>query len=455
MPVQDTVRLIGSPAAARASSWLTDYEGIASAKLRRLSRIGIGAVALLVLGFGGLAALLPMAGAVIAPGSITVETHVKQVAHPFGGVVSQIFVGDGDRVRKGQVLIRLDSTVSNAAARYTGLNLTQLLARAARLRALRDETPDLRPPAEFNGRHNNAEVRAAMEDERHSLVLARRARADQAAQLRARIAQAQAQIARYSSQSGAYDRQSRLIAEELDQTRELYKERFTTLDRLNALERAAAGLDANKDTALSSVTEARALIVDFGAQLAALASRERSAAAIELVTVENLVAEARRQGITAGDTNARAAIRSPQDGVVDKLIVRTVGGVVPPGQTLLEVVPDADRLTVEAHVRTTDIDQVSAGRPATLRLVAFSTRTTPELQGTVTHVDPDRTIDAARGETFYRATIALPKAEIAKLEGLRLKVGMPVEVYIRSGQRTILSYIIRPLRDQLARALRE
>ena len=246
-----------------------------------------------------------------------------------------------------------------------------------------------------------------------------------------------------------------LIGEELAQTRELYEDRLSTLDRLNALERAAVDVEANRSGTSSRITEAQARISELRTQIAGLGSDSRNRAAIELGQVQAQLAESRQQEVTASDANDRTAIRAPQDGIVNRLAVKTIGGVIPAGQVLLEIVPAADRLVVEAQVATTDIDQVTIGAEAALRFTALSMRTTPEILGTVTQVDANRTVDEATGIPFYTAKIEISDAEFAKLGETRLSVGMPVEVFIKTGERTILTYILRPLSDQLKRALRE
>jgi len=431
------------------------FDGRAEQGLNRLVRFGVGAVAVMVFGVGGLLAFLPMAGAVIAPGEVSVKTHVKEISHPFGGVASQILVKDGDRVRQGQVLIRLDSTVSSAAAKYTGLGLDQLLARAARLRAIQSGAGEVAFPQELLARSSDPQVSATIADERRSFQLSRQAIVDQQRQLQARVAQANAQLATFASQADAYSRQERLVDQELAQTRQLYENRLTTLDRLNALERSAVGVDADLASARSSQTEARAHIGEFQVQMASLQSAARSQAALELAQVETMIADLRKQDAAASDQNDRTAIRAPQDGIVDKLVVRTVGSVVPAGDTLMEIVPTHDRLVVRATIHLTDIDQVAVGQSAHLRFTALSARTTPELTGTVVQVAPDRTLDRVTNTAYYAAIVSVPDEEFRKLGKTQLSVGMPVEVFIQTQQRTILQYIVRPLSDQLKRALRE
>lgn len=436
--------------------WSTEIEQHADQGLKRMTRNGLIAIAVLVFGCGGLMALLPMAGAVIAPGEVSVETQVKQISHPFGGVAGEILVRDGDRVKEGDVLIRLDDTVAGANAEYTGLSLDQLLAKEARLRAVRDGAASVSFPAELHARAaEDPFVASVMRDEARGFALGRQSRGDMLNQLQARISQTQAEITSLQSRAAAYDRQASLIGQELAQTRELYENSLSTLDRVNALERAQVGVQAERSSALAGITEAQARIGELRTQMAGLGSENRSQAALELAQVQALISESRQRAVTAGDTNDRTAIRAPQSGYVNRLAVHTIGGVVPPGQVLMEIVPDSDQLVVEANVAITDIDNVAIGQPAFMRFTALSMRTTPELQGKVVQVDPNRTVDEATGMAYYTARVEISEEEFAKLGDAQLTVGMPVEVFIQTGQRTILNYILRPLSDQLNRALRE
>lgn len=425
------------------------------ASLRKITRYGLIAIAVLVFGAGGLMAFLPMSGAVLATGEVAVESYVREIAHPFGGVAAEIVVRDGDEVKAGDLLIRLDDTVAGASAEFSGLSLDQLLAREARLRAVRDGAGGIAFPAELTGRADEPGIARMMADEHREFQLSRQAGGDQAGQLRARIAQTQAEISSSSSRLAALDRQEKLIGEELQQQRALYEDRLSTLDRLNALERAAVGVQADRGAARSSIVESQARISELSTQIASLGSDNRSRAAAELSEVQALIAESRQRDVQASDFNDRTAIRAPQDGIVNKLAIKTIGGVVPAGETLLEIVPAGDRLVVEANIATTDIDAVTLNQPAFLRFTALSLRTTPEIKGTVTQVDADRSVDPATGVAYYSARVEITEEEFAKLGNIRLTVGMPVEVFIQTGERTILSYILRPISDQLKRALRE
>lgn len=429
------------------------YEPVA--KLKNGLRQGMVITAVLVFGLGGLAATLPMAGAVIAPGSVSVSTFVKQISHPTGGVVSEILVNDGMQVKEGQILVKLDDTVTGASATYTGENVDQLLARAARLVAERDNRAAIAFPKELTSRADDPIVAQLMQSERLAFQLRGQSRGGMVSQLNKRIAETQAEIIGYNAQADSYTRQAKLISDELEVTRELYEQRFTTLDRLNALERSAVSLIANADSARTSANAAQARIAQLQAQAASVGQDSRSTSSSELLEVQARISELRRLKAGADDSFERSVLRAPQSGVVDKLAIRTIGGVIAPGAPILEIVPDKDRLVVDARIAITDADQVRVGQRAALRFSAFSMRTTPEIEGDVAFVSANRTVEEQTGVAYFRVRIDIPPAELSKLGGLKLKPGMPVETFIQTGNRTMLNYLIKPLSDQLMRAFRE
>lgn len=423
--------------------------------LRRDLRKGLILCGTLVFGLGGLSAILPMTGAVMGAGEVTVSSHVKEVGHPSGGVIAKIMVRDGEHVTKGQPLLQLDATVNSAAANYTGENVDQLLARAARLTAERDDTGGIVFPIELSRRANDPNVTALMEQERKTFALRRSARQSMAAQLGQRINQTKADVSGARAKAHSFTEQAALINDELEATRKLYEKRYTTLDRLNALERSASGLSAEARGASEAAASGSARIGELRMQMGSLRADARSTAAAELMDVLVRISELRRAQVAADDSYERTLIRAPQSGTIDKLAFRTIGGVVPAGQTILELVPDDDRMIVEATISPVDVDQIHIRQRVVVRFSAFSARTTPELMGTITHVAADRTDDKATRSAFYRVTITLDKRELANLGQLRLRPGMPAEVFIQTSRRTMLSYILKPLADQWARAFRE
>ena len=418
-------------------------------------RLGLILMVVLVLGLGGLAAVLPIAGAVIAHGEVSVQSYSKKIGHPTGGVISDVPVRDGDRVRAGQVLMRLDRTVSEASATMTTEGVDQLLGQEARLLAERDDLPSVPFPQALTGRAKEPDVASILAEEQRQFDLRRQSRASQIAQLSDRIRQTRLEIADYGAQATALRKQTELVDEELAAQRELWEKRYTTLARLNALERSAVSFRGNEASAHSGAARSRALISEIREQILSLQQEARTDAGKQLAEVRAKLTELRRNKVAADDSNNRNIIRAPVSGIVDKLAYTTLGGVVPPGTTIMEIIPDHDQLVVMAKLPSTNVDQVREGQKANLRFSAFDGPTTPQIGGIVERISADRHVDERTGAAFYTARVMIPRDQLAKLGGLKLRPGMPVEVFIQTGERTMLSYLTRPLRDQLARAFRE
>jgi len=422
--------------------------------LRRNLRVGLIALAVLVFGLFGMAAIVQVTGAVIGFGEVSVESRVKKLAHPTGGVIAQVFVKDGDRVRRGQPLMRLDTTVAGVSAASSGEGLDQLLAMRARLTAERDGRGTIAYPAELTGQ-STPTARAAVSEENRLFSLRRQARVGQQAQFAERISQTNQQISAYQAQLAASRKQSALIAPERDSVRELWKKDLVTIARMNALERNAVELEGGAAATEAQIAQMRARVAELRQASIQLEQDARSQAGIELTEVLAKLNEQQVRKVAAGDTFDRSIVRAPSDGVIDKLAYTTIGGVVPPAQTIMEIVPDTDRMIVEAKVSPSDIDQLHQGQKAMLRFTAFNLQTTPELHGTLRHIAAERTADERTGQSFYRVQVEVDDGELTKLGSMKLVPGMPVDAFIQTGDRSLLSYITKPLRDQLNRAFRE
>lgn len=407
-----------------------------------------------VFGLGVPLALVPISGAVIAPGEVSVTSHVKKIAHPHGGVVSEIAVSNGVRVAAGQVLMRFDSNVSSASAAMTVESIDQLIARQARLRAERDALGEIAFPAQLLARGTEPLVAAAIAEQRRILSINRSGLAGQRAAIAAQIDQAYQAAGSYRVQADVYRQQEALIAEERTANEVLWEKRFTTLQRRNELARAAVGLHGSVASAQAQAAQLGSKVAELRQQLFVLEQDARRQAGAELAQVEAKLVELRQGNVVAQDANDRNTIRAPYAGVVDKLAFTTIGGVVGAGETIMEIVPDRDPLMVTARISPADVDQVSAGQPVILRFSAFNARTTPEIEGRLGRIGADRTVDPQHGIAFYSVEISIPAAELAKLGSLQLRAGMPVEAFIQTGSRTLLGYLTKPLGDQFARAFR-
>ncbi len=426
-----------------------------SESIQRHMVAGVTVVLMLVGGVGGWAATTELSGALIAPGAIVVDTNIKKVQHPTGGVVGEVRVRDGDRVKVGDVVVRLDETVTRANLSIVTKGLNELAARKARLEAERDGLDAIQFPGELLARQNDPEVATAMASERKLFDLRRNARTGQRSQLRQRVGQLQEEIGGLTAQQTAKGKEIALIERELIGVRDLFQKNLIQINRLTQLEREATRLDGERGSLIASVAQSKGKIAELELQILQIDQDLSSEVAKELRDVDGKIGEFVERKVTAEDQLKRIDIRAPQDGTVFQSNVHTVGGVITAGDAIMMIVPDADNLTVEAKVNPQDIDQLRVGQKALLRFTTFNQRTTPEIFGSVTRISADISTDQRSGAAFYTIRIGMTAKEIARLGEVRLVPGMPVETFVQTGDRTVISYLVKPLYDQLSRAFRE
>lgn len=416
-----------------------------------------GLTTLVVLGGGmaGWAATTDLSGAVVAPGLVVVDSHVKKVQHPTGGVVGEIRVKDGDQVAAGDLVLRLDETITRANLAVVTKSLDELAARQARLEAERDGRPTITVRDELRERSSDPEIEALVHGEQRLFELRQEARAGQKAQLKERTDQLKDQIAGLDLQADAKAEEITLIQDELKGVQELWRKNLIPISRVTALKREETRIKGERGQLIADVAQAKGKISETELQIIQVDQDLRSEVAKELREIQAKTAEYVERKVAAQDQLKRIDIRAPQAGTVHQLSVHTVGGVIAPGDALMLIVPRSDNLAIEVKVAPQDIDQLRLGQGAVLRLSAFSQRTTPEIKGTVSRVAADLTQDEKSGESFYTVRVATDESEIAHLEGLTLVPGMPVEAFIQTGERTALSYLTKPLTDQMTRAFRE
>jgi HlyD family secretion protein len=412
-------------------------------------------VLLLAGGVGGWASTTQIAGALIAQGSVVVDSNVKKIQHPTGGVVGKLNVQDGDRVKAGDVLVQLDDTVTRANLAIVTKGLDELGARKARLEAERDGEEAVTFPKELLARGGEPSVAVALANERKLFELRRSARLGQKAQLKQRITQLQDEIRGLTAQQDAKAREIALIGKELEGVRELWKNNLVQITRLTALERDGARLEGERGQLVASVAQAKGKVTETELQVIQIDQDLSSEVAKDMREVDAKFGEFVERKVAAEDQLKRIDLRAPQDGTVLESKVHTVGGVIPAGDTIMLIVPGSDNLLVEAKVSPHDIDQLQIGQSAVLRFSAFNLRTTPEINGTITRVSADTTTDQRTGQSYYTTRIAMTKSEIARLGDVKLIPGMPVEAFVQTGERSVLSYLTKPLQDQFMRAFRE
>ena len=429
--------------------------GSAHESIRRYTIAGAAVVAFLTFGVAVWATTTEIAGALIAPGTIVVESNIKKVQHPSGGVVGELRVKDGDRVKAGDLLVRLDDTVTRANLAIVTKTLTELMARKARLSAERDGSDRITFPDELVQQASTPDTAQVMAAEVRLFELRRAARAGQKSQFNERINQAKDEIVGFGAQKTAKDKEIAFIEHELTGVRELYEKNLVPITRLSQLEREATRLGGERGQLTAATAQAKGKIAELQLQIIQVDQDLSSEVAKEMREIDAKIGEFVERRVSALDQLKRTDLRAPQDGTVFQSTVHTIGGVIPAGEAIMLVVPDSDRLTIEAKVNPQDVDKVQLGQSATLRFSAFNFRTTPEIFGSVSQVSADITTDQRTSQSYYTIRIAMPADEVARLGKVKLVPGMPVEAFVNTGDRTVMSYLMKPLSDQISRAFRE
>ena len=425
--------------------------------IQRYMIIGMVIVGFVTFGIGGWAATSELTGAVIGQGVLVVDSSVKKVQHPTGGVVGELRVREGDKVLAGDILLRLDETQTLANATIVSKSFDELVARQARLEAERDNADQITFPKLLLERTRDpaSEAARAIAAERSLFDLRRQARGGQKAQLRERSAQLQEEIKGYLGQAEAKQREVDFIHKELEGVRTLFEKRLVPMNRLTALERDTARLEGERSQLSGMTAQAKGKIAEIELQIIQIDQDLRTEVGKDLIETRSKISELAERKTAAVDQLYRIDIRAPQSGRVHQLTVHTVGGVISPGEQIMLIVPDADALAVEVKIAPRDIDQVYVGQAASMRFAAFDQKTTPEIEGEVSLVSADLMQDQRTGTSYYTARVLLRPEELARLGNAKLLPGMPVDVFIKTPGRTALSYLIKPLRDQAERAFKE
>lgn len=417
---------------------------------KKTVKISLAAVGLLLLLLILMGTVFRISGAVIAPGDVSVESRVKELTHPTGGVIYQVNVKNGQRVKKGDLLIRLDTSVSGISSSATGESLQDMMARKMRLEAERDGASSFDSTLDQSTGYS----RTALSKEKMLFDLRQRSLEESHAQMRERLIQAEQESISIEAQIKSIDAQRQLIEKERKGVQELYNKGYVTITRYNQTERTALDLEAQADGLRARLAQSRARLAEIQQQDSQIDKDFRSEAGNELASLNAQIGDMQSRAASTADQHRRNEIRAPYDGIIDKLAFTTVGAFLPPSQVMLEIVPDSDRNLIEVRIQPQDIDQIRIGQNATLHFSAFNLQTTPTIPGNVEWISAEKSTDQATGMTYYKAHIGVEEADFKKLDGLEVKIGMPVEAYIETGSRTILSYLLKPLIDQVNRAFR-
>ena len=418
-------------------------------------RTGLRVLIAAVVVAGGWGTFVPLGGAIVAPGVIVVESKIKKVQHPSGGIISQINVKDGSHVAAGDLLVRLDETQARANNQMLAKQLEQVQMRIARLTAERDCAADITLPHHRPDREMEDDINELMISERGQFTARSVTRNSQKELLHSHSQQLREQIVGLEAQTKSKAEQIELIAKELTGVQDLYNKGLSTITRLAGLQREASRLDGERGQIISGIAEAKAKISETDIQLLRIDQDFRTEVTKELREAKDKEAELTERTTAANDQLRRIEVRAPVAGLVHELSVHTIGGVVAPGETMMEIVPETDDLVIEARLPPQDINQVQLGQTSHVRFPAFNQRTTPQLAGLVSYVSADLSRDKQSNATYYTVKVTLPASERQRLGDLQLVAGMPAETFLQTTSRTLLSYLLKPITEQLARMFNE
>jgi HlyD family secretion protein len=418
----------------------------------------LGFVSLLVLvcGLGTWSVLTTLSGAIVASGQIEVAQNRQIVQHPDGGVVAEILVTEGAAVRVGDVLIRLDGTLLRSELSIVENQLYEILARRGRLEAERDGAETMVLPAEvIEMTQARLDVRDLAEGQQRLFA----ARAETLGQLidqrRKRLSQITSQIEGIDAQSASISAQLALVRQELVSQQQLLAQGLVQATRVLALERDLAQLEGRAGELAASRAEAEGAMTEIEIGITGLAAQRREDALTELrdVAARELELAERRRALV--EQVARLDIRAPVAGIVLNMTVTTPNSVIRAAEPVLYIIPQDRPLVIAVRVPIIHVDQVHVGQDVRLHFSAFTARTTPELQGRVVKISADALTDERSQASYYRTEISINEGELDQFDGQILVPGMPVDAFIRTDDRTPLSYLLKPFTDYFTRAFRE
>ncbi|MEQ1652884.1 MAG: HlyD family type I secretion periplasmic adaptor subunit [Hyphomicrobium sp.] len=423
--------------------------------VRRYMAYGFLTMLALFGGMGGWAATTDLAGAVIATGSVVVAGNVKKVQHPTGGVVRQILVKNGDTVKAGDIVVRLDETVTRASLQLVTKQIDELSGRLARLKAERDDAPSVTFPADLLARTDEPDVAQIVTGEQNLFESRIKTRSNQRQQLGERITGLRQESAGNTAQAEAKSREISLIKKELEGLERLEAQQLVRTEKMTGMRREQARIEGEMAQLSAAAGQSKDRIAEIEMQRLSIDSEAKSEAIKELRETQGKLVELSERRTAALDQLQRVDIRSPADGIVDQMTVFTVGGVINTGEPLMVVVPQDEQLVIDAKIAPHDIEQARSHKRAVIRFPAFNQRTTPSLNGSIKSVSAEVTKERETNQQYYVARIKIDDDEMMKLGDLQLIPGMPVDIQIRTTERSALSYLVKPIQDQFAKAFKE
>ena len=421
-------------------------------------RYAIGGYALIAAAFGvagAWAATVRLDRAVISTGVIVAETSRKVVQHFEGGMVQAVLVKDGQTVRSGDVLLRIDPVQSQASADLFRNQLDAALVLEARLRAEQAQSDDLQLPAEIAARRNEPVLARMIGDQTGQLAERRTTLKGQLALIEAKVTQLRTEISGLAVEKSSVEQQVGFIRQELEGLRSLHERNLIPLSRLLVMERERTRLEGVIGRSVAERAKAENAISEAGLQVTQLKQKLQEAVTGQLLETRQRIGELREKLVVAQDVFRRHEIRASHDGVIQGLKVFAIGQVVRSGEPLMEIVPTADRLVVNVQFSPNDLEAVHAGMRAEIKFPTFQARRTPAVFGTLTVVSQDRLVDEGSKQAYFAGTVEIDEHQLPAEVRHRLLAGLPAEVVVSAGERTALEYLFAPFFDAMGRAFHE
>jgi membrane fusion protein, type I secretion system len=426
------------------------------ARIRELVLAGTALIGIFVIGAGTWAAVAPLESAAVAPGTVISDSHRKTVQHLEGGIIGAILVHDGDAVKAGQTLIRLDDTKPRTTLAALQGQLWDAKAREARLLAERDDAESIAFPPDLLAQRDNPTVAAAITGQQKIFETRRSLVQSKIDATHERINQVNEEITGRRAEVTALEKRTALLQEELVGVREMVAKGLERKPHLLQLERDLAEMEGHRGDTLAQIAKAKQTIAEAEVDILSLRNDRQKEVADDLRDTQKKLHEFEEQAQAAADVLSRTEIKAPEAGTVTDLRVHTPGGVINAGEALLDLVPQADRLVVEAQVRPEDIDRVHEGLAAQIRLLPYKQRRTPPLDATVVYVSADRLVDKHTNQPYYTAKLRVDETELASLgDEVKMVPGMPSEAMIKTGESTVAIYALSPILDSFHHAFGE
>lgn len=404
---------------------------------------------------GAWAAVARLDRAVVSPGTIAVENSRKTVQHFEGGMVREVLVKEGQSVREGDLLLRLDPVQATASVDLFRSQLDATLIQEARLLAERDNRDGLELPPEIEARRGEPAVARAIGDQSAQLKERRGSLLGQIDLLESRVRQLRSEISGLGVEKASTEQQVAFINQELVGLRQLREKNLIPMSRLLVMERERTRLEGVIGRSTADTAKAENGINEAGLQITQLRQKLQEDIAGQLLDARQKSAELREKLAVAQDVMRRLEVRAPRSGVVQNLKVYTVGQVVRSAEALMEIVPDDDKLVVHVQFAPNDLETVHAGMPAEIKFPSFHSRRIPTILGNLETVSRDRLIDETTRQPYFLGIVQISKLQIPEMMQGRLVAGMPAEVVITTGERTALSYMVSPFFEAMGRSFNE